>query len=253
MNEVELLFQEIFFAVFESLPRQGPGSRACAERALSLCHELPPSPAVLDLGCGTGAQTLQLSELTGGSITAIDSHAPSIERLRARLMQRGLSDRVHTLVGDFASWPWKAGSFDLVWSEGALYNMGLANAVQMCKRILCERGYLAFTEPVWLEEDIPAALRESFESDYPTMGSVGDALAILERSGLTVEGHFPLPGEAWLDEFYVPMEKRLIELRRAYEGNTPVLAALDQIAREPQMHRHHSHCYAYEFFVARKP
>jgi methylase of polypeptide subunit release factors len=84
MNEVDVLFQEIFLAVFESLPRQGPGSRACAERALSFCHELPPSPAVLDTGCGTGAQTLHLSELTGGTITAIDSHAPSIERLRKR-------------------------------------------------------------------------------------------------------------------------------------------------------------------------
>jgi hypothetical protein len=56
-------------------------------------------------------------------------------------MERGLSDRVHALVGDFVSWPWKPGSFGLVWSEGALYNMGLANAVQMCRKILCERGY----------------------------------------------------------------------------------------------------------------
>ena len=47
------------FEVFEALPRQGPGDRACAERALALCDELPATPRILDLGCGVGAQTMQ--------------------------------------------------------------------------------------------------------------------------------------------------------------------------------------------------
>ena len=56
-------FWEIFFELFEGLPRQGPGNRASAERALGLCRGLPPAPAVLDLGCGVGGQTLHLAEL----------------------------------------------------------------------------------------------------------------------------------------------------------------------------------------------
>ena len=47
-------FWSVFFEVYEALPRQGPGSRACAAKALGLCRDLPAAPAVLDLGCGVG-------------------------------------------------------------------------------------------------------------------------------------------------------------------------------------------------------
>jgi len=93
MSEPTPRFWQIFFEVFESLPRQGPGKRDCAAKALALCGDLTPSPVVLDLGCGVGGQTLQFAELTSGSIMALDSHAASIERLRATVDLRGLTER----------------------------------------------------------------------------------------------------------------------------------------------------------------
>jgi cyclopropane fatty-acyl-phospholipid synthase-like methyltransferase len=89
MNEPTPRFWEIFFEVYENLPRQGPGNRQCATRALGLCRELPESPVILDLGCGVGGQTLQLAELTAGSIVAIDKHAPSIKRLQEAVASGG--------------------------------------------------------------------------------------------------------------------------------------------------------------------
>jgi cyclopropane fatty-acyl-phospholipid synthase-like methyltransferase len=80
-------YWEVFFEVYEALPRQGPGNRACVQHARALCRELPSSPAVLDLGCGVGGQTLHLAELLRGSIVAIHNHAPSIERLNAALTE----------------------------------------------------------------------------------------------------------------------------------------------------------------------
>lgn len=139
-------FWEIFFEVYESLPRQGPGNRACAARALGLCRELQECPAILDLGCGVGGQTLQLAEMTSGTIVAVDCHPPSIERLRAVVAERGLSQRVSAIVGDMAQLELPLGSFDLIWSEGALYNIGLREALQVCHGLLRPGGYLAFTE-----------------------------------------------------------------------------------------------------------
>ena len=92
-------------AVFEDLPRQGPGSKTCAAEALALCRELPESPSILDLGCGVGAQTLYLAELTSGVITAIDSHAPSIDRLRSTVAERGLSHRIAAVLDQIAEEP----------------------------------------------------------------------------------------------------------------------------------------------------
>ncbi len=134
--------EEIFFEVFEPLPRQGPGNLACAQRALALCTELPSSPRILDLGCGSGAQTLHLASLTKGTIVAVDSHAPLIERLRAKVDERGLSARVEARVGDMSALDLPAESFDLVWSEGALYNLGLAAALSVCAALLQSRRLL---------------------------------------------------------------------------------------------------------------
>ena len=245
-------FREIFFEVYENLPRQGPGSRAGAERALSLCRDLPLSPAVLDLGCGTGAQTLYLSELTSGSIVAIDSHAPSIERLRATLAARGLSQRVQAQVGDMAHPDWPPGSFDLVWSEGAIYNIGIENALTICRGLLRPGGYLAFTDAVWRKEDPPPEVKAGFDPDYPTMGRVEDVLIAIESCGFAQLGHFPLPEEAWWNDFYTPMEHRIDELRIKYANDAEASSILDQLAQEPELHRRFSDYYAYEFFVVRR-
>lgn len=245
---------EVFFEVYGSLPRQGPGNRACAARALELCSALPRSPSILDLGCGVGGQTLLLADLLPtAAIVAVDSHAPGIERLRSTVGACGLATRVRAEVGDMASLALPPGSFDLVWSEGALYNLGLQRALRVCHDLLRPGGYLAFTDAVWLVEDPPAEVRRAFEADYPTMGSVHDDLAAILAGGFELIGHFTLPDAAWWDDFYTPMEARIAALRTKYAGDTEALAALDQLATEPEMHRRHGDAYAYEFFVARRP
>ncbi len=253
MNEPGPRFWEIFFELYDALPRQGPGNRACAARALALCRDLPPSPAVIDLGCGAGGQTITLAELVPtGSIEAVDNHAPGIERLRATIAERGLASRVRAGVGDMADPPLPRGRFDLAWSEGALYSIGLRKALRVCHDLLRPGGYLAFTDAIWRREDPPPEVKAGFDLDYPTMGRLEDDLAAIRACGFEPVGHFTLPDEAWWDDFYTPMERRIGELRGKYAGDDEAAAILDRLAREPELHRRHSAFYAYAFFVARK-
>ncbi|SIR00654.1 Methyltransferase domain-containing protein [Alkalispirochaeta americana] len=253
MTEPSERFWEVFFEVYENLPRQGPGNRTCAARALSLCRDLPESPAILDLGCGVGGQTLQLAEMMPGSIVAVDNHAPSIERLQAAIKRNGLSQRVNVLVGDMAHLEQQPESFDLIWSEGALYNIGLRNALRVCHGLLRPGGYLAFTDAVWRKNAPPSEVKASFDLDYPTMGWLEDDMVAIHDGGFEMVGHFSLSDEAWLDDFYTPMETRIVELRSKYAGDLEASAILDQLAEEPAMHRRYSDFYAYEFFVVRRP
>lgn len=239
--------------MYENLPRQGPGNRACAARALSLCRDLPKDPTILDMGCGVGGQTLQLAEMTSGSIVAIDSHARSIERLQATIADRGLSLRINAIVGDMARPHQPPHSFDLIWSEGALYSIGLRNALTVCRGLLRPDGYLSFTDAIWRKEGPPQAVKAGFELDYPTMGWIGDDLAAIKDCGFELIRNFTLPDEAWWDDFYTPMEARIGELRSTYAGDAEALAILDQLAQEPEMYRRYSDFYAYEFFVVRLP
>jgi len=70
-----------------------------------------------------------------------------------------------------------------------------------------------------------------------------EAFRVLERP--------PCPrAPAWSRD----VEERIEELRLKYAAaaDAVALAVLGQIGREPEMHRHYSDYYAYEFFVARR-
>ena len=248
---MSLRFEELFLEVYEPLPRQGPGNRACAERALALCGGLPERPRVLDLGCGAGGQTLHLAELTLGQIVAIDRHAPSVDRLRERAAEHGVADRVEALVGGMADPGQADESFDLIWSEGAFYNIGIERALCVCHPLLRTGGYLVFSDAVWRKEDPPSDVRESF-ADYPAMGTAADLVQRVEESDFSLVDHFTLPDQAWWGDFYAPMERRIEELRRTYSEDPGALAILEELAREPEMHRQHAAYYAYELVIARK-
>ncbi len=252
MKQAAQRFWQIFCELYEELPRQGPGSRACTEEAFRMCGNLPSPPEILDLGCGSGCQTLHFAELTSGSIVAVDSHAPFIERLQATLVNSGLSPRVQARIGDMACLDLPPESFDLVWSEGALYNIGIGGALRICRGLLRPGGRLAFTDAVWRVEAPPPEIKDSFDLDYPAMGMAKDVEALIANAGFELLGRFTLPDEAWWDDFYTPMEHRIDDLRSSYVDDAEAMAILDQLGREPELHRRYSHCYAYEFFVVRK-
>ena len=65
---------EAFFKLHSGLPREGPGSDASTRKAIRALPSLPPSPRVVDLGCGPGRQTLVLAQALSSSIIAADIH-----------------------------------------------------------------------------------------------------------------------------------------------------------------------------------
>jgi hypothetical protein len=89
----------------------------------------------------------------------MDTHAPSIKRLHKVIAERGLSQRVSAIAGDMGHPEQPLGSFDLIWSEGALYSIALRNALRVCHGLLHPRGYLAFSDAIWRKENPPPAIK----------------------------------------------------------------------------------------------
>ncbi len=85
--------------------------------------------------------------------------------------------------------------FDLIWSEGALYNIGIGKALGLCHGLLRPGGRLVFSDAVWRKAP-PPEVKAIFDADYPAMGTVSDVLANIGRSQFSVVGHFTLPDEA---------------------------------------------------------
>ena len=233
MNEPSQRFLEIFFEVYEALPRQGPGSHDCAARVLRLCKRLPHSPVVLDLGCGVGGQTLQLAELTSGSITAIDNHAPSIERLQKILTERGLSQRVQARL---AIWLIQGNCRKVSISSGPkALSTTLGLGTPSASVVGCCAPGVTWPSPTQSdrEENPPPEVKASFDHDYPTMGWVNDVVSEIHACKFELVAHFSLPDEAWWGDFYTPMETRIAELGGKYTDDHEASAILDQLAETP--------------------
>ena len=95
--------EEIYYEIFEALPRQGPGDEQSTGKAFRKIRGLPENPEILDIGCGVGKQTLDLAKLTPGRITALDNHAGFLEILRKRIGESDHLAQIVAVLGDMAS------------------------------------------------------------------------------------------------------------------------------------------------------
>jgi ubiquinone/menaquinone biosynthesis C-methylase UbiE len=127
--------------------RQGPGSEADTLRALDLSGIDRQIPLVMaDIGCGTGASTLVLAKALDAQITAVDFLQDFLDELDRRAREAGLADHISTLECSMETLPFDEQSLDLIWSEGAIYNIGFEQGVRDRRPFLKEGGVLVASE-----------------------------------------------------------------------------------------------------------
>jgi len=131
------------------------------------------TPSILDLGCGSGGQTLDLAEISSGRITAVDNHAPFLEQLRQEANARGVGERVRPVCMDMAALDFPGETFDLIWCEAAIYNVGFAKGLSDWKSLLTPGGRVAVSEACWLRPDPPGD-RDLVASGVPGDHRCGD-------------------------------------------------------------------------------
>ncbi len=250
---------ERLFEFYEGMPRGGPGDDVSMRRALALIPDLPRCPRVLDLGCGPGTTTAALAGLTGGRVTAFDLHAPFVagQVAAARRMAGprgpGIAATGNGVCGDMRAAPFAQASFDLVWSEGALYSIGFTAGLAAAFALVKPGGYLAASEAAWIVPDPPAEVRAWWEGEYPDIAPVASKVSDVEAAGFSLVGHFTLPPSCWRDEYYAPMRARIDAFRALWTGDEEATALLEQLAHEADMFDRFGHAYSYEFIVARRP
>ena len=249
MEEPSAAEIEVFWKLHEGLLCQSPGSRASTERAFGFVPPLPDRARILDLGSGPGRQTFDLAALTTALITAVDRLPRFIDALNRRAAELGVSDRVVGRVGSMTEIEAPPGGYDLIWCEGAVYNVGFAEALRTWARWLAPGGCIGVSEATWLESDPPEAAREFWHAEYPAMQSHADNLAQIESLGLELLGTFPLPPEDWL-AYYDPIDAR-IERMRESENDREKLAALDEASAESRLYRESDGAFGYVFYVIR--
>ncbi len=243
---------EYFYELFEALPRCGPGDNESTRRAFNMIPTLPKQPFILDIGCGTGVQTIELAKISHGKIIALDNHQAFLDKLMETAQDEEVTEHIIPKNMSMLEMDFDENTFDLIWSEGALYFMGFQNGLRRCHQLLKNSGYLAVTECVYLSSDPPAPVIQFFEREYPDITGVKGKIELIQHEGFSLISHFTLPESSWFDSYYLPMEEVLSRLNEKYQGNKIALGIFEGMKDEINLYREYSDFYGYEFFIMQR-
>lgn len=234
--------------------RQGPGSDDETRRAIELTRLDTAAPVrVLDLGCGTGASSLVLARALDARITAVDAMPVFIDRLRERIDQERLADRISAQLGRMESLPFDDHEFDLVWAEGSIYNMGFEAGVRSWRRLLRPGGVLAVTEITWTTGRRPAEVEAHWAREYPAITSPSANLSTLERAGYQPLAAFFLPRRCWEAEYYEPLRAGFPAFLQRHAHSEAAKQIVASEEAEMRLFREYGEWYGYAFYIARRP
>jgi SAM-dependent methyltransferase len=256
MDEESKSIHEFDFALiceyYAGLRRQGPGSPEVTVKALSFVDGLTDESRIADIGCGTGGQTMVLADHAPGEITGIDLFPDFIDRFNRNAGKLNLQDRVKGMVGSMDNLPFPPESLDLIWSEGAIYNIGFARGLKEWRTFLKAGGYLAVSEASWFTEERPVEIEEFWKDAYPEIDTVSHKVARMEEAGYIPVATFILPENCWTEHFYEPQVSAQESFLKKYAGNKSAEELVANQRREAELYYRYKEYYGYVFYIGKK-
>jgi len=237
---------------FGRLERQGPGSPESTERALSFIDNLSSESKIADLACGTGGQTMTLAQNTTGAITGLDIFPGFIEKFNANAEKFGVRNRVKGIVGSMDDLPFQPEEFDVIWSEGAIANIGFEKGLRYWRGFLKRGGYIAVTYESWFTDERPAEIEKFWVDAVPEMSTISHNIAILQKAGYKLIAAFALPDTCWSHTYFAPQKA----IQRAFlddnAGNDSAKAFVNYMDHEAELYSKYKQYYGYVFYIGKK-
>ena len=241
--------ESFYIELYEGIPRFGPGSNESTRKAYSFFKDLPPRPMILDIGCGSGMQTIELAKISKGQIYAIDIFQEYLDVLKENAESEGKLDNIEIFRMSMESMTFDQEFFDVIWAESSIFVVGFEKGLIEWRRFIKKKGYLAVSELIWLRDDTPEDLKKFWDIEYPSIKNIEENRKIIEKAGYDLIGSFVLPEKDWWELLYTPLEKRLTILREEHKKNKDFLMFLESTQKEIDLYRKYSNYYGYAFYV----
>ena len=185
-------------------------------------------------------------------MTALDLNRPYLDTLSAQADALGFGDRLAVLQADMSAPPVCAEGYDLIWSEGAIYVIGVETGLRAWRPLLEPGGRQALTELSWLNDRPSKGARDFGTAAYPAMETVAGNCHRLDAAGFDLGTSFALPPEDWTADYYDPLRASIAAFRTRHAADPIALAIADNSAREIEVFDQNPGAYSYAFYIARK-
>lgn len=228
-----------FFKLHSGLPREGPGEAADVTWAARTAG-LAADARILDAGCGPGADIAALREAAPqGHVRAVEKVPHFVAEAQARV---GGDPGVEVLEGDMMA---QSGPFDFIWCAGAVYFVGVRQALEGWRRSLAPGGRIAFSQVCWFTFEPPQRARD-FWASYPAMTDEAGVRTAVRAAGYRILGERRLSDVAW-EAYYGPLDRAIAALRPEADG--ALAAVLDEAEEEAAIWRDMRDGFGYTLFV----
>lgn len=229
-----------FYRIFDVLERRGPGSEADTLVALK---KVPINAHnILEIGCGLGIATRLLADQCNAQIIAIDNDEDAIKALQVN--NQAYADKIRFECASMTDLPYADQTFDLIWSEGSAYIMGVNNAFKQWRSLLSDDGVLVLSDLVWTTSEPNEVNRAFWGSEYPDMTTVEARIAQAKAAGYQVIDTFPISDDAW-EAYYRPLAEQVAALKEEMVNSQ----AIKDIERELHAYQQRDQQFDYQMFI----
>jgi len=237
---------------FSNNERQGPGSPEITIKALSFIDNLSDKSLIVDIGCGTGGQTMVLAQHTSGKIIGVDLFPIFINLFNSNASKLNLQERVEGITGSMDSLPFQDEELDLIWSEGAIYNIGFERGLKEWRKFLKTDGYIAVSEASWFTDERPKEIYEFWMDAYPEIDTIPNKVEQMQKAGYIPVASFILPENCWIDHFYEPQVSVQEEFLKKHMGKKVAEDFIANQRHEAQLYYKYKAFYGYVFYIGKK-
>ena len=234
------------------LERQGPGSPEMTMKALGFLENLNHVSQILDLGCGTGGQTMLIAQNTIGNITGVDICPDFIDIFNNNARKLNFQERVKGVVGSMENLTFAKEDFDLIWSEGAIDAIGFEKGFTYWHGFLKKNGFIAVTCPSWLTDKRPAEIEKFWSDAGSELDTIEQNVSIMQNTGYRLVTTFTLPENCWTDNYFIPREAAEKALLKKYPGNKTVETYIEDEKYEAELYSKYKQYYGYVFYIGKK-
>lgn len=251
MANKELSMIDLVIEAHKGLERQGPGSPEMTLKALSFLDNLDKNMLVADLGCGSGGQTILLAQNLTGKIIGVDLFPDFINMLNHNAKKQSLDDRVNGVVGSMENLSFQKEEFDLIWSEGAIDNIGFEKGLTYWNGFLKKDGYVVVTCPSWFTSERPAEVEKFWANSGSALNTIEHNVKAMQTAGFQFVASFALPEVCWMN-YFIPRDKALKAISKKYAGNKTVETFIMENQYEVELYAKYKQHYGYAFYIGKK-